>query len=167
MTQPQFVPIAPSAQVRPNNPVTHTTYLANRPSETRRPEGPFTKGFGSPGPDQGFAMKLAKRLSPTLHLSIGEDAHDIELGVALLASRRAALFGRAPSIYDVQAALALFGFTERDVDAAIVVHRQGLFQAVGHSWESQRALIDSVPEALLRLKAEEITSDLRRRLLGN
>ena len=112
-------------------------------------------------------MKLAKRLSPTLHLSIGEDAHDIELGVALLASRRAALFGRAPSIYDVQAALALFGFTEPDVDAAIVVHRQGLFQAVGHSWESQRALIDSVPEALLRLKAEEITSDLRRRLLGN
>jgi len=167
VTQPQFVPITPSAQVRPSIATPHTTHVVGRPSETRRPAGPFTRGFGSPGPDQGFAMKLVKRLSSTLQLTSGEEVHDVEIGSALLASRRAGLFGRAPSIYDVQAALALFGYTEAGIDTALVAHRTARFQAVGHSWESQRALIDSVPEDLLRLSAGEIDSSVRRRLLAS
>lgn len=166
MTQPQFVPIAPSAQVRPAMAATHTTHVTGRPAEKRRPNGPFQVGFGAPGPDQGFALTLAKRLAPSLVLLAGEDLHDVEVGAALLASRRAALLGRAPSIYDLQATMALFGYFDTDTEAAVVAHRQRLFQAVGHSWEAQRALSDSVPEALLRLKADEIDSSVRRRLLG-
>ena len=166
MTQPQFVPIAPSAQVRPSVATPHTTHVEDRPVETRRPVGPFTHGFGAPGPDQGLAIKLATRLSASLQLQAGEDAHDIEIGVALLAARRAALFGRAPSIYDVQAIIALFGFNDAAAEAPLVAHRRGLFQAVGHSWEVQRALTDSVPQDLLRLKADEIDSGVRRRLFA-
>ena len=58
-------------------------------------------GIGTPGPDSGFALRLAHRFEDELELGEGESAHDVLLGVALVASKRAALFGRAPCIYDV------------------------------------------------------------------
>ena len=58
------------------------------------------------------------------------------------------------------------GFNDAAAEAPLVAHRRGLFQAVGHSWEAQRALTDSVPQDLLRLKADEIDSGVRRRLFA-
>lgn len=96
----------------------------------------------------------------------GEDRHDVEIGAALLAGRRASLYGRAPSIYDLEVALGLFGFLG-DAPIELIAYRRGLFQSIGHSYTAQRALVDSVPEASLRLSPAEAAaevSDWRARL---
>jgi hypothetical protein len=93
-------------------------------------------------------LTLAHRIAPTLHLALGEDRHDVELGIALLASRRAALMGRAPCIYDVRAAASLFGY-QADAPEALVARRVSLFRGLAHSYEAQRALVDSVHDDAL------------------
>jgi hypothetical protein len=154
MAQPSFVPITEADQVRLTTAQPHPTWVAGRPSEERHPAVRSGAGFGSPGPDQGFAIKLAHRMKGRLVLETGEDTHDVEIGVALVASRRASHFGRAPSIYDIEVALGIFGFLA-PAPPELVEHRRSLFQAVGHSWEAQRALVDSVPAAALLLSPEQ------------
>ena len=156
MTQPSFVPISEADQVRPTrnleNPGHWTT---NRPAELRIPVRPTGPGMGTPGPDQGFALRLARRFEGDLRLAEGESAEDAILGCALLASRRCALFGRAPSIYDVRAAFSLWGFLI-DAPTDLVAERRRVFQSVSHDYAVQRALVDRVPEETLRLSPEEI-----------
>ena len=120
----------------------------------RTPNAPKGKGFGKPGPDQGYALKLAHGMKDRIVLGENEELHDVEVGAALLAARRASLYGRAPSIYDLEVALGLFGFLS-EAPSDLVAYRGTLFQAVGHYWESQRKLVDSVPEASLRLTPAE------------
>lgn len=114
------------------------------------PTAPRGRSVGTPGPDAGFALRLARRFAPDLKLAEGESAHDVLLGCALIAARRAALFGRAPSIYDLQLALALWGFL---VDAPLDLQsaRRLAFSSVSHDYVAQRALVDGVPEESLRL----------------
>ena len=64
------------------------------------------------------------------------------------------MFGRAPSIYDVEVALGIFGFFDSP-STELVAYRRSLFQAVGHSYTVQRRLVDQVPEASLRLSPAE------------
>ena len=85
-----------------------------------------------------------------MKLTEGETEHDALLGCALIAARRAALYGRAPSIYDVQVALALWGFLV-DAPADLVATRRLAFSSVSHDYVAQRALVDATPEASLRL----------------
>jgi hypothetical protein len=105
---------------------------------------------GTPGPDAGFALRLAHRYEDELRLSEGETAHDSLVGCALIAARRAALVGRAPCIYDVQVALALWGFL---IDASPVLReaRRAAFSSISHDYVSQRALVEAIPEETLRL----------------
>ena len=111
MTQPTFVPIAEADQVRPARHL-HVPgpWTASRPAEVTVPLGLRGRGVGTPGPDSGFALRLARRAEHELKLGPGESEHDVLLGVALIAAKRAAYFGRAPSVYDVQFALNLWGF---------------------------------------------------------
>ena len=157
MTQPTFVPIAEADQVRPalhlHVPGPWTT---SRPAELVVPEVRLAKSVGTPGPDSGFALRLAKRFEHDLKLSVGESEHDVLLGVALIASKRAALFGRAPCIYDVRLALDLFGFLDETTPAEVVAVRRAAFSSLSHDYVAQRALVDSVPEETLRLSAEEV-----------
>ena len=76
------------------------------------------------------------------------------LGVALVAARRAAVFGRAPCVHDVRFALNLWGFLD-DVPVGRVAPRRAAFSSISHDYEAQRALVDSVPEETLRLSPEE------------
>jgi hypothetical protein len=85
----------------------------------------------------------------------GESAHDVLLGVALVASRRAALFGRAPCIYDVRLALNLWGFLG-DAPADVVSARRMAFSSLAHDYVAQRALVDSVPEEALRQRPDDV-----------
>ena len=71
----------------------------------------------------------------------GEDRHDVEIGAGLLAARRASFFGRGPCVYDVEVALGLFGFLA-PAPEDLIEYRRILFQAVGHQWMAQRALVD-------------------------
>jgi hypothetical protein len=106
---------------------------------------------GTPGPDAGFALRLARRFAHDLTLAEGETEHDVLLGCALIAARRAALYGRAPSIYDVQLALALWGFLADGVPVALSAARRQAFSSLAHDYVAQRALTDAIPEESLRL----------------
>lgn len=156
MTQPTFVPIAEADQVRPARHL-HVPgpWTTSRPAELTVPSPPRGRSVGTPGPDSGFALRLARRLEHEVRLTEGESVHDVVLGAALVASKRAALFGRAPSVYDVRAALNLWGFLDDGAPADLVARRRAAFSSVSHDYVAQRALVDSVDEALLRLTPEE------------
>jgi len=149
MTQPTFVPIAEADQVRPARHL-HVpgSWTASRPAELTVPSAPRGPAVGTPGPDSGFALRLARRFEHQLQLGADESAHDVLLGVALVAAKRAALFGRAPSVYDVRFALDLWQFLA-DAPTEVRAGRRALFSSVSHDYVAQRALVDSVPEETL------------------
>jgi hypothetical protein len=155
MTQPTFVPIAEADQVRPARHL-HVPgpWTPSRPAEAQAPAVRRSRNVGTPGPDSGFALRLAKRFEHELRLGEGESTHDVLLGVALVAAKRAALFGRAPSVYDVRFALNYWGFLhDEPVDERAA--RKAAFSGVSHDYVAQRALVDSVPEETLGLSPEE------------
>jgi hypothetical protein len=155
MTQPTFVPIAEADQVRPARHL-HVpgSWTPTRPAEAQAPAVRRGRNVGTPGPDSGFALRLAKRFEHELRLREGESPHDVLLGVALVAAKRSALFGRAPSVYDVRFALNLWDLLE-DAPADLRAARKAAFSGVSHDYVAQRALVDSVPEETLRLSPEE------------
>jgi hypothetical protein len=155
VTQPTFVPITDADQVRPARHLhVPTAWITDRPAELRAPTALKGPSVGTPGPDAGFALRLAHRYEDELRLGEGETVHDSLLGCALIASRRAALFGRAPCIYDIQVALALWGFLV-DAPEELRHARRQAFSSVSHDYVAQRALVDAVSEETLRLTPAE------------
>lgn len=155
VTQPTFVPISEADQVRPARHL-HVpgSWTTSRPAELGVPTALRGRSVGTPGPDAGFALRLARRYEHDLKLGEGESEHDVLVGCALIAARRAALFGRAPSIYDVQLALAIWGFLQ-DAPPVLQSARRQAFASVAHDYVAQRALVDAVPEETLRLKPQD------------
>jgi hypothetical protein len=155
MTQPVFVPISEADQVRPARHL-HVpgAWTATRPGDMVGSVVQRGPSVGTPGPDAGFALRLARRFEHDLKLTPGEDEHDVILGCALIAARRAALFGRGPSIYDVQVAMNIWGFLI-DAPAELVAARRAAFASVSHDYVTQRALVEGIPEATLRLTPAE------------
>jgi hypothetical protein len=161
MTQPSFVPITEADQVRAARRL-HVPgpWSPDRPAEIRVPVRRHGRMMGTPGPDQGFALRLARRFEGRLRLEAGEHAEDVLAGAALLASRRAGMFGRAPSVHDLVVALSLWGFLEdaQDAPPELIAARRAAFAGAAHDYDVQRALVDGVPEALLRLAPTEVGS---------
>jgi hypothetical protein len=152
MTQPTFVPINEADQVRPARHLhVPEAWTTSRLAELRTPTAPRGRSVGTPGTDAGFALRLARRFAHDLKLAEGETEHDVLLGCGLIAARRAAMFGRGPSIYDVQLALALWGFLVDDTPEDVLVTRRRAFSSVSHDYVAQRALVDAIPDASLRL----------------
>jgi hypothetical protein len=168
MTQPTFVPIAEADQVRPARHL-HVPgpWMASRPAEATGPVVRRGRALGTPGPDSGFALRLARRFEDELQLDEGESAEDVLLGVALVGAKKAALFGRAPCVYDVRFALDLWGFlgdpgTARgasDTNEDRRATRKAAFSGVSHDYVAQRALVDSVTEEALRRTPDEKPGD--------
>jgi hypothetical protein len=159
MTQPSFVPIVSSDQVRPAYRLsTPADWRQTRVAEVRGPEHPKGRVLGVPGPDQGYALLVAHQLfEEQLVLTPGITAEDALVGCAEVASARAALFGRAPVAKDIELALLLFGFLgDGDVPADLVAWRAPLFQAAAHHYQQQRAIVASVPEETLRLMPGDV-----------
>ena len=156
MTQPTFVPITKADQVRPARHL-HVPgpWTTNRPPELRTPTALRGPSVGTPGTDAGFALRLARRFAHDLRLTEGESEHDVLLGAALIAARRAALYGRAPSIYDLQVAFARWGFLV-DAPAELVTARRRAFASVSHDYVAQRALVDAIPDESLRRSPAEV-----------
>jgi hypothetical protein len=149
MTQPSFVPIAEADQVRPSLRLeVPGSWTTDRPAELRIPVRPAGPSMGTPGSDQGFALRLARRFEEKLRLAPDESPEDVVVGVALLAARRSGLLGRAPSVHDVRAALNLWGFLD-DAPADVVDARRRAFRSVAHDYVLQRALVDAVPAEAL------------------
>jgi len=100
-------------------------------------------GRGTTGPDGGYALTLAERAVHDLRVD-DIDHHDLVVGVAALAAKRAAFVGRGPSIGDVHAALDLFDLRDPHPAPEVVEARATLFAGIGHSYFATRAFVDAV-----------------------
>lgn len=119
--------------------------------EGLQPTGPR---LGSPGPDQGFALKLAHRMAPKIRLHGHEQLDDAIRGCLGIALRRASIFSRAPMVYDVTLAFTIWGFFDDEPPPGLIARRAQLFEGVGqvdHHYAEGRLIADLVPESTLRL----------------
>ena len=106
---------------------------------TVRPEG--GPGHGTPAPGEGFALTIAHRECAKLEFEHEHDRHDVELGVALVAAKRASHIGRGPTLADVRVALDLFGLSS---GGPIGHDRTAPFAGLAHSYFAQRRFVDAV-----------------------
>jgi hypothetical protein len=161
MAQPSFVPITEADQVRGARRLSvPTRWVADRPADLGGPIRPTGISHGTPGPDQGFALRVARRFEERLQLKPGEDLEDVLHGAAMLASKRAGLLGRAPCVYDLDATFALFGFLVPAPPDELVTLRRHLFASASRDYVVQRSLVDAVPDDTLLLPAEQLAARL-------
>jgi hypothetical protein len=131
-------------------------WQSDRPGdlEAESPQGGL---FGNPAPNVGYAYTLAEHVANRLELTQHEDIHDVLPVLAEIAGRRAALFHRAPVIHDVEVAMTILGY-DGSADPAFARARALLVHEAGHSYYRRRAIVEAVPEALLRRPRGEIDS---------
>ena len=161
MTQPSFAPVPHADQVRPSMQLrTPADWRADRVADLHGSEHPHGPSLGIPGPDQGYALKLAHDLfAHRLQLVPGERQEDAVYGCSMVASARASLFGRAPVGPDLEVAFTLFGFLGGAPEDLTAWHVPR-FSAVSHHYDEQRRLVAAVPEATLRLSAQQVAERL-------
>jgi len=151
----------PAQQVRAyeSPPRRSDSWRPDRPAdfagEQRQPAGDL---LGNQGPDQGYALKLARLLAPELQLADGEHARDALAGIVAVGQKRASVLGRAPVIHDLRVAATLFGFLDAGADPALVELRRELFEEVGHfhHYMELRGIADMVPADVLRQTPEQV-----------
>ena len=164
MAAPEYVPVDKSRPVRAyeSPPRRPESWLADRPGELRDGQ-PRGDRLGSPGPDQGYVLRLIRRFEGALTLTAGEHERDALAGAAAVALKRASLFGRAPIVHDLTVALTIWGFLG-DAPDELVAARKDLFEEVWHPhhYDAQRRLVDLVPDDVLRLSPQQVTEAHRR-----
>jgi hypothetical protein len=133
-------------------------WVADRPGDVRArpPRGPLT---GTPGPNVGFALSLARRARDRFRLEPGERVEDAVAVVAELAMKRAATFGRAPTILDVDFAIELLGYAG-SAPPDVRRWRPGVVRGAEHEYVVRRAVADAVSPSLLRLTLQELPDQL-------
>jgi hypothetical protein len=153
-----FVPPDPSA--RPRQQQNLPPGVALPPANDWRPDRPGDLGpdqpggalFGRPGPNVGYAYTLAQRAKDRLRLGPHEHAGDAIAVIAEVAGKRASRFGRAPVIGDIDCAIAILGY-DGTASEEFVKARAALVHEAGHEYRRRRALVDAVPDTLLRDKS--------------
>ena len=160
MAAPEYVPVRPTDDVRAYSspPRRPDSWMPRRPGDLVGGQ-PSGDGFGSPGPDQGYAYLLARRFEGTLKLGEDEQESDALAGAVLVGLKRASLFGRAPVIHDLTVALTIWGYLDDDAPADLVALRRRLFEEVGNPnhYLEQRRIVDAVPPDTLSLQPSAVT----------
>ncbi len=160
MTQPAQVPQAETDRVRPSALLpAPRPWVLDRPGEQLDMEPPTGPRFGSTGPDLGYGLKLAHRLEPQLVLTEGEHVEDAVAGGFACGSRRAAHFGRAPVIYDMEWAFGLWGYLGGAPDDLVAWRKPRFRGAAEHYWD-QRQIVDAVKVDALRLTPAQARENL-------
>jgi hypothetical protein len=151
-----YVPADPDAQPRQQQNLPPgvalppaTDWRPDRPGDIRTPDQPEGGLFGNPGPNVGYAYTLAQRAAERFVIGPYEHIDDVIAVVAETAGKRAAMYGRAPVMADIDRAALLLGY-DGSGDASFTDARQRLVQEAGHAYRRRRAVVDAVPENLLR-----------------
>jgi|SRR5215207_4508536 len=118
--------------------------------------------LGRPGPNVGYAVTLAARLRDSVQLAPHEHEADALAVISELAMKRAASFGRGPVLADVETAAALLGY-QGECDDSFAAWRRDVSHGADHDYGVRRALVDAVPDAVLRLppKVPALVDDFR------
>ena len=158
---PDFVPTQPTDKVRTYSspPSRNRSWMAQRPGDLTG-EQPSGERFGTPGPDQGYSLKLAKLFDD--RLKVGDlNKADVVAGCVAVANKRSALYGRAPVVHDLTAAFTIWGFLDESPDPELVELRERLFPQVAssHHYPERREIVDLVPADALRRPHAEIVTD--------
>lgn len=160
MAAPKFAPVSPTAAPRAYRSPDHVpdSWTPGRPGAVvgLQPRG---DRLGTQGPDQGFALRIAARLTPEVRVQPGEKVEDAVRGCVNIALRRASLFSRAPVVHDLRIAFTIWGFFDESPPDALVERRRALFEGVGHAahhYAEGRHIADLVPESTLRSTPAEV-----------
>ena len=134
------------------------SWVADRPGDI--PAGwPSGKLLGSPGPNVGYALTLAHRARDRFVLAPHEHVDDAIAVVAEVAMRRAALFGRAPVMPDVEVGMQILGY-RGDASPDFVAWRTRAVKGTHHDYSERRALVDAIPVDVLRLVPSALPAHL-------
>ncbi len=151
-----FVPPDPDARPRQQQNLPPGVALppaagwrADRSGDSAQPGEVRGELFGSPGPNVGYAYTITERVKDRLRLGPHEHLPDVIAVVAEIAAKRAALFGRAPVIGDVEHAISLLGY-DGSANSDFVEARSFVVHDAGHDYPRRRTLVDAVKEDLLR-----------------
>jgi hypothetical protein len=160
-----FVPSDPSARPRQQQNLPPGVALppasdwrSDRPGDLG-PDRPVGALIGRPGPNVGYAYTLAQRAKDRLRLGPFEHGEDAVAVIAEVAGKRAAQFGRAPAIGDIDLAVAILGYDGSGSDA-FVKARSAVVHEAAHDYRRRRALVDAVPDSLLRMRASQATAEI-------
>ncbi len=160
MAAPEYVPVPLADQPRQALDLPPPRrWMADRPGDLDRGQ-PLGPKLGRPGPDQGYALKLADLIRDRVKVAGGEHVEDALAGAVAVALKRASLFGRAPVMHDLELALRMWGFLDDDPPPDLVELRRELFAGAAHHYWEQRAITDLVPEATLRLTPAQVAERL-------
>jgi hypothetical protein len=141
-------------------------WLAERPGDFMgaQPRGDL---LGTPGPDPGYALKLAEELFVP-KLQLGDVAvDDAVAGCLAVALKRSSMFGRAPIARDLRLAFRLWGFLDEPAPPELAELRRRLFEEASHPhhYRRTRIIADTVPESTLRMQPDEVHPADWRKLL--
>ncbi len=160
MAAPRFSPVPPTDRPRSYESPDHVpdAWAPTRPGDIEgfQPEGPR---LGDPGPDQGFALRIASQLRPKVLLQPDENLDDTIRGCLGVALRRASIFSRAPVVHDLTIAFTIWGFYDQNPPTELVELRGTMFEGlrlVGHHYMEARAVADLPPEATLRMTPAQV-----------
>ncbi|MEA3215007.1 MAG: hypothetical protein QOJ19_1163 [Acidimicrobiia bacterium] len=165
MSAPEYVPIKPAATARSYSspPRRPDPWLAVRPGDLGGDGQPFGERYGTPGPDQGYVYKLLHLFETKIYLTEDEAWEDARVGAAMVALKRAAMFGRAPVVHDVTVGFGVWGFFEPDPPAELLPIRRRYFATISHPahYTERLAVADAVPPEVLRRPHTEIVEKAR------
>jgi hypothetical protein len=131
-------------------------WYSDRPGDEVSFGQPRGRLFGVPGPNIGYALTLAERIGERLTLAPHERLNDALAVVSELAMKRAALFGRAPVMADLDVAAHLLGYLGGcDPDDAL--WRGAAVEGAEHDYNVRRAICDAVDDAALRLPSDGVS----------
>ncbi len=162
MAAPKFSPVDAIDRARAYSSPDHVpgSWNPDRPGEIDGFQ-PTGDRLGAPGPDQGYAIKLANRLADRLHLTDGEHVDDVIQGCLGIATRRASIFSRAPVVHDLHVAFTVWGFYDESPDPELVAIRRARFEGlrhVGHHYAEAREVVDAVDPEVLVLTPAQVQS---------
>lgn len=136
--------LAPGVHYPPARP-----WRADRPGDLSggQPSGDL---LGSPGPNIGYALSLIARARDRMALAPHEHFEDAAAIVGELAMKRAASYGRAPVMADVECAMLLLGY-QGGVDPPFAKWRVHAVEGAHEDYPRRRALCDAANLDALRL----------------
>ena len=154
--------LAPGVHYPPARP-----WRADRPGDLQGGQ-PTGELMGSPGPNIGYALSLIARAHDRFALAPHEHFEDAAAVVGELAMKRAASYGRAPVMPDVECAMLILGY-QGGVDPAFAKWRVRAAAGAHEDYQRRRSLCDAVDLDALRLAPSALgprATELRAALQG-